>query len=450
MATAAALRQIASVDAVTVIESRGNDSLENETAGAAIQLTPNAFRALEAIGGPSLVETIRSAGSEVTDNLILLPGGAPPLSNPNTAMEDTGYPIVMVRWGVLRKLLGELLPPESLLFGTRFSEIAGYALLEHGDTETETETETVYPVNRKGERIAIEGLSSSSSSNNLFSPQLIVGADGLHSVFRDRIQTGSRLPETDEPGPSVPLKDNGRVNIKAVVRCELKELNKIKNKNDQSSPSSSTATSTTVFGKEGATVGQFDPRLAAFAGPAGTGYTYWAISVADDPETGSRFLSPELLENKAAAKEVLLEKLGGLEGREWISTLVEKTDAGVILINRSLEATVKEENSFVSKDGRIVLVGDAAHAMNPAYGQSASFAFEDAATLALHLKKTGVNGNSSNNINHDEIQKALREYSDKRLGRCMEIQRRSEERAAKAMRGEKAEDVSKWIFAWEP
>jgi 2-polyprenyl-6-methoxyphenol hydroxylase-like FAD-dependent oxidoreductase len=76
--------------------------------------------------------------------------------------------------------------------------------------------------------------------------------------------------------------------------------------------------------------------------------------------------------------------------------------------------------------------------MNPAYGQSASFAFEDAATLASLLKESETG-----------LAEILQDYSDKRIGRCMEMQRRSEERAAKAMRGEEAEDVSKWIYAWE-
>ncbi len=77
--------------------------------------------------------------------------------------------------------------------------------------------------------------------------------------------------------------------------------------------------------------------------------------------------------------------------------------------------------------------------MNPSYGQAASFAFEDAATLGLLLKEGDC-----------KVEEALKEYSNQRVGRCMEIQRRSEERAAKAMRGEKTEDVSKWIHSWDP
>jgi len=91
--------------------------------------------------------------------------------------------------------------------------------------------------------------------------------------------------------------------------------------------------------------------------------------------------------------------------------------------------------------------------MSNSFGQQASFAFEDAATLALLLKENNENGNGSSgkNNSNDNVAKALQDYSDKRNGRCMEMQRRSAERAAKAMRGEKElEDVSKWVHAWKP
>merc|ERR1712238_586676 len=244
---------------------------------------------------------------------------------------------------------------------------------------------------KEGKKVAVDGSSFSSS-------QLIIGADGLHSVFRERVQTDTMtvpVPEKDseQPVSSSSLKDMKRVNIKAVVPVELKELG-------------------LPFTKEGATFAQFSPQLAGFAGPAGKGHAYWAISV------------------------------------------VERTDSNAILINRSLEAPVKEADSFVSKDTRVVLVGVAAHAMSGSYGQAASFAFEDAATLALLLKENNENDNGSsskNNINNNDVAKALQDYSGKRTRRCMEMQRRSEERAAKAMRGKKElEDVSKWVHAWKP
>jgi len=133
--------------------------------------------------------------------------------------------------------------------------------------------------------------------------------------------------------------------------------------------------------------------------------------------------------------------------------LVEQTDPDTILFDRSMEATVQSHDSFVSNDGHIVLVGDAAHAMNPADGQSASFAFEDAVTLALLFKqeKTRIDNSEENDDDSFDLDSALRTYSQQRIDRCIEMQRRSEERAAKAMKGDnQAENVSKWIYDWEP
>lgn len=402
LATAAALRNIANIDAIRVVESK-DDALANESAGAAIQLGPNAFKALKIIGGEKLLERIYETGSTLIENLILLPGGAPPMAIPNTAAADTDFPIVLIRWGVLRKLLGELIPQEYLFFGR--GDVLGYYI--------DTEDTSVKALDKEGKEIVIEPT---------FSPQLIVGADGLNSFFRDRVQSGKMMPENDLD-PTCILKDNGRVNIKAVAPVELKKLGE-------------------DYAKEGATYAQFDQQVAGFAGPAGKGYTYWAISVADDPESGDKFLS-HISNNKTVAKNELLDKLkassSDASNREWLISLVEQTDPSAILINRSLEAPIEADTSFVSNDGRIVLVGDAAHAMNPSYGQSASFSFEDAATLALLLKE----GNG-------DVTDVLKEYSDKRVGRCMEMQRRSEERAAKAMKGETTEDVSKWIYDWKP
>jgi len=434
LATAAALRNIANIDAVHVVESMC-DTLTNESAGAAMQLGPNAFKALEVIGGTELIDKIYEAGSILEETLILLPGGAPPASIPFTAKAETGYPIILIRWGVLRKLLGELLPEDSISFGTG-SDIVGYSFLNDDNDKDNNNTDVdvdvdVESVDKEGKKICVGSLSSS---------QLIVGADGLNSVFRERVQTKTTIPEKDcEPVSSTfSLKDNKRVNIKAVVPMELKDLGNVNS----------------IFSKEGAAFAQFDQQVANFAGPAGKGYTYWAVSVADDKESGSKFLSTELMNDKGASKKMLLEKLeasSSSSDREWIISLVERTDPSTILINRSQEASVKEQDSFVSNDGRVVLVGDAAHAMNPAYGQSASFAFEDAATLALLLKGK-QNNNNDNDNNSNDVAEALQEYSDNRVRRCMEMQRRSQERATKSMRGDKnaTEDVSKWIYAWEP
>ena len=62
---------------------------------------------------------------------------------------------------------------------------------------------------------------------------------------------------------------------------------------------------------------------------------------------------------------------------------------------------------------------------------------EDAAVLARCVRDA------------KSLSEALQAYGEERVVRCCEMTARSAERAAKAMRGERAEDVSKWIFEWD-
>jgi len=62
---------------------------------------------------------------------------------------------------------------------------------------------------------------------------------------------------------------------------------------------------------------------------------------------------------------------------------------------------------------------------------------EDAAVLARCVRDA------------DSLSEALQVYGEERVARCREMAARSAERAAKAMRGEMTEDVSKWIFEWD-
>jgi 2-polyprenyl-6-methoxyphenol hydroxylase-like FAD-dependent oxidoreductase len=153
-------------------------------------------------------------------------------------------------------------------------------------------------------------------------------------------------------------------------------------------------------------------------------------------------LSPE--QDKAEIKSALLSRLNNLEQpvREFATKLIEETDPKYIYLQLSEEAA-QIGPSLVSSDGKVVCVGDSANAMSASYGQSMNFALEDAVTLALCVRDAD---------NHDEegFVLALKAYEHSRLDRCEEMQRRSAERAAKAMKGEQVEDVSKWIFQWKP
>jgi 2-polyprenyl-6-methoxyphenol hydroxylase-like FAD-dependent oxidoreductase len=67
--------------------------------------------------------------------------------------------------------------------------------------------------------------------------------------------------------------------------------------------------------------------------------------------------------------------------------------------------------------GRIVLIGDAAHALRPATGQGGSMAFEDAQLLCRKLKELDASSLSS----YESICHTLRTFENERLPRVRKI-----------------------------
>ena len=234
LATGAALQAIANVQPVHIVEARNYIECEDNAEGAAIQLGPNAFKAFDQMGGRAFVDDIYQAGSRIDQTIMLLPNNRPMLTLPNTAYDDTGYPIVLIRWCRLQALLRELVRTTAtthtstdresatvMSYDEKYAAISGY--LQQKGTATTTnnssrrsDTTTVYPIDAQGYKVPIPTASSSSSVSS-FCPRLIIGADGLHSVFRQRIQQ-------QQQNKAAVLKDNGRLNIKAVVAMDLQQL----------------------------------------------------------------------------------------------------------------------------------------------------------------------------------------------------------------------------------
>ena len=74
--------------------------------------------------------------------------------------------------------------------------------------------------------------------------------------------------------------------------------------------------------------------------------------------------------------------------------------------------TMPKLRSWVSAEGRVVILGDAAHAVPPAAGQGASQAFEDAHTLAMLLERVSEKAG---------LQDTLRFWNEKRQKRIDEV-----------------------------
>ena len=406
LATAAALVNIAGIQSVKVLEKASQEEWERPTAGAAVQLGPNGLRALECIGGNELVSDIMQQGTCLVGNAVILPqtedGEQNVMMIPDSTRDDTGLSQVLIRWGVLRSLLVKLLPSKCITTGVG-SNVAGYSVEKIEGKECVTAV--------TADKTA---LTTSETS------RLLVAADGIYSTFQSLIHSGDKLLPSDmKQARRQNIKDGGRINIKAVAPTDL-------------DPEQFQAGTTYSFFSPGGAA-------ACFAGPAGKGYTYWAVSIADETSADGeiqRFLS-DLSTDRDSVKQQLLSRLASLESPEcqFVIDLIEQTNATAIFVARS-EEREHVGPSLVSDDGKVVLVGDAAHAMSPAYGQAANFAFEDAATLATCIREG------------DDLQSALKDYSEARVARCIEMQRRSAERTAKATRGETTEDVSKWIFQW--
>ena len=420
LAAAAALTKMAGVQHVTVLERFSAAAFGDEQAGAAVQLGPNGLRALRFFGGEPTLAAVRSAGTELAGTAIHPAGDAATMLIPDSAQADTGLPQVMVRWGALRAALANLLPEGAIVTGAG-SDIAGYLLAGGG----------AVPASASGAPVAFE----MGGRQAAIAAPLLVAADGLRSTFRPIVLAGvENVQELGGAEAAVggAVKDGGRTNIKAVVRQPL--------------PPGFAARHTHAYFSPGG-------GLAVFAGPAGDGWTYWAVSIADDaaapllaaasPGRNLRAAQVGIFDQFSSSlgcSELtqLLTHLVSSEGNEvqFAADLIGATDPARILLQRSEEA-IAVGPALSSGDGRVVLVGDAAHGMSPAYGQAANFAMEDAAVLARCVRDA------------ESLAEALQAYGEERVARCREMAARSAERAAKAMRGEVTEDVSKWIFEWD-
>ncbi|MFI5621336.1 NAD(P)H-dependent oxidoreductase [Streptomyces sp. NPDC051567] len=162
-------------------------------------------------------------------------------------------------------------------------------------------------------------------------------------------------------------------------------------------------TSGSVLGQRGHVVSGRGVQL--FVTPVGGGTLHWTAKI-----TSPAGIWPPL--GPATAQRRLTETLEGWYGP--VVALVRDADSADIVV------TDIYDRDPVSRwtDGRVVLLGDAAHPMVPALGQGANMALEDAIVLADAM------------ASHPSVTAALDAYARERVGRAASVVLRSRHRGS--------------------
>lgn len=243
---------------------------------------------------------------------------------------------------------------------------------------------------------------------------LLIGADGINSIVRQKL-IGDGSPTYA-----------GRMSWRAVIQYPHELL----------SPNASTL----IMAPDGKNFLLVD---------LGEGYTFWSAGalLTDDSvcqsATDSEALSSSL---RASAKARVLEIFA--EWTEPVGAIIEATPADDIVERPICDRTPLQRWS----EGRVTLLGDAAHPVVPSLGQGANTAFEDAYELAECLSV------------EPSIEDALDAYESHRIPRTDVIYTRSANQGERSYKPESEatfremmkpsqmnqDDFQEWLYSYKP
>ena len=203
LAMATALRNVASVSGIKILEASSHADFTNNKAGAAAQLGPNGLRALKFITSDDVMQKVLDVGGELEGNVMNMPGGQS-MVMPDTTKADTGIPQVLIGWGMLRSLLAEQLDKDTIITDSG-RDVVGY------DSSANSDSGHIHLIDASGNHL------------DMPTTPLIVGADGVRSTFRSLIRksTNNIMSTGAESASGEDVKYGGRINVKAVVNKSL-------------------------------------------------------------------------------------------------------------------------------------------------------------------------------------------------------------------------------------
>ena len=238
--------------------------------------------------------------------------------------------------------------------------------LRPGTVETDAEVASVTPEGT----VTVRGHADSAEVEERF--DLVIGADGLHSRVR-------------------PIVDGGRARPRYAGYSAWRGI---------------TSVPVELSGEAGESVGH--GRRFGIA-PLADGRVYW-FAVADMPEDAV-----------FADEKSIVEQMFS----RWHSPIAELIAATAEAIHRTPIADLSHPLPRFHR-GRVVLLGDAAHAMTPNLGQGGGQALEDAATLtALVAPLAGRAGRAVPETSGAQLDQALRRYEALRRPRSQSIAKKS-------------------------
>ncbi|PNH10702.1 Zeaxanthin epoxidase, chloroplastic, partial [Tetrabaena socialis] len=405
--------------------------LRHETS-TMICMGPNAFAALEDLH-PGLPDEMRRRGVQTTQ---VIHRYLPPNSEPTTIDQDSSrLRLITIRWGQAQEALADLVPPEVVHCGhaaTGYEEVWA----EEGEAES------------SGGLACAQRPAHASRAIVHFRDQpsvrarLVVGADGVFSAIR-----AAMFPQ--DPGPRYLGHMNWNCLLHNPGGNTVVEAHK---------PGQITLT---MNGAPGGAAQQqeLESSLIVFVVDAGGGYTFWQVRMQYDEPTfttaqqqqhhqqqqqhhqqqGQHHQQQEQqqeqqeqqqeqqqqgAEEAQAAAAASRRGRGGLgvpgskarvverlkaAGWDWLLPVVEATPEASIF-ERALYDRLPL-GRWASPGGRVVLLGDAAHAMHPGPGQGARSAFEDAHQLTLALEALWP-----------DVPAALERYQQARIARATRVQ----------------------------